>query len=47
MRERILATDAGLTLYQLLCRIQKKDDLVPAFKKSVVLLELKKKKKTR
>ena len=43
MRERILATEAGLSLYQLLCRIQKKDDLVPAFKKSVVLLELKKK----
>ena len=42
MKERILATEAGLSLYQLLCRIQKKDDLVPAFKKSVVLLELKK-----
>ena len=42
MRECVLATDAGLSLYQLLCRIQKKGDLVPAFKKSVVLLELKK-----
>ena len=46
MRERVLATEAGLSLYQLLCRIQNKDDLIPAFKKSVVFLELKKDRQT-
>ena len=39
MRERLLAIDAGLSLYQVLSRMQKKKDLVPAFRESVVLLE--------